>query len=120
MIKIFLSLFCLTIISCSTNMKGDEKKAAWEKWIGRSTYELKNHPYFKTLPLTKHKHEKTATWIYLDQTRYLTKAYCEGLGGCMDYPTFSCENAFTIQGEKILGLEQKGQCPDLKNIEPMK
>ncbi len=114
---IFLLPLCL-LLSCSSR-KSDEKKAlAWESWSGKSTDEIKAHPYFKNLPMKKVKNKSgVETWILRDQTRFQTDAYCSSLGGCLGMPTYNCNNVFSIKDNVILDFEQKGSCPGIKTIE---
>ena len=107
------------VMSCSTS---EEKRlATWESWKGLSTSEIGKHPYFKHLKVTKIRNEKgPETWIYKDQTPFPTSAYCGSLGGCQGRPIYNCESAFSVENEKILGLEQTGTCPGPGTIEAKK
>lgn len=98
---------------------GQEKKQqALNKWEGVKVSELKDHPYFKNLPMNKVKNQSgIETWILRDQTRYQTDAYCQGLGGCLGMPTYNCNNIFIVQNDVILDFEQNGSCPGPKTIE---
>jgi hypothetical protein len=114
--KMFFLL--LLLAACSTTSQ-DKKVLAWEEWKGHSVSELKEHPYFRHLPVNKISHDSgIETWVYQDQARFQTSAYCQSLGGCIGLPSFSCESAFSIAKGQILGLEQKGTCPDVKVIDP--
>lgn len=113
-------LLILAITSC-TSINQDDKIRAWEAWKGQPVSALEKHPYFRTLPVTKVKHEDgLETWVLKDQGRYQTSAYCQSLGGCLGMPTFFCDSAFSVKDHVILGLEQNGTCPALKTIEVQK
>lgn len=117
---LILPLLLLTGFSC-TSVNRDEKILAWEEWKGRPVAALEEHPYFKTLPVSKIKHEDgLETWVLRDQARFQTDAYCQSLGGCIGMPTYNCDNAFSVKDGLILGYEQNGSCPGLKTIEAPK
>ena len=108
------------LLACSTSTPKD-KKIALEDWNGHTTEELMSHPYFRTLGLTKKSHKNgTETWIFRDQSRYQSSAYCQSLGGCMGIPIYQCDTAFSIEGNKILTAQQSGSCPPAKTIEVLK
>lgn len=114
----FLLLLLLLVVSCSSSKKRDEKKAeAWTEWKGKSIDEIKKHPYFKILPYTKIQNESgIETWIFRDQTKFQTDAYCSSIGGCIGVPSFNCNNVFSVKRNLILDFEQKGSCPGVKTI----
>jgi hypothetical protein len=115
---IFLSFLILTGCSLSSQ---ERRRLAWESWKNLPVTNLEKHPYFKNLRVIKIKHGNSAqTWIYKDQTSFQTGAFCQGVGGCLGYPIYNCENAFSVQDGKILGFEQKGSCPDESTIEAKK
>lgn len=92
-----------------------------EEWKGHSTDELMSHPYFRTLKVMKNEHDQgIETWIFRDQTRYQSSAYCQSLGGCMGLPYYNCDTAFSVQQGKILTAEQNGSCPPGNTIEVLK
>lgn len=120
MSTLFKLLILFTFTTCTT-ISEEEKFAAWEEWEGLSTYTLEEHPYFKNLPLTKIKNAQgPETWIFKDESRFQTKAYCDSLGGCIGMPTYNCSNAFSVEKGVILGFEQTGSCPGIKTIEVQK
>lgn len=115
----FFILPTLLLPSCAANKK--KRALAWEDWKGRSTSELKEHPYFKILPITKKTHDDgNETWLLRDQSRFQSDAYCQSLGGCIGLPTYNCDNIFSVKNDLILGFEQKGSCPGTKTIEAQK
>lgn len=89
------------------------------QWEGRDVSEIEEHKYFKHLPrkIVKNK-SGIDTWIYRDQTRYHTDAYCQSLGGCISIPTYNCLNAFSVQDNTILDFDQEGTCPGINTIRP--
>jgi hypothetical protein len=117
-----LLLLFLFIASCSTPRKGEEKRMlAQEDWKGHNVADLKDHPYFKFLPVKKIPHEDgIETWVLKDQSKFQTGAYCQTLGGCMGMPQYNCDNAFSVKNDVILGYEQSGGCPGASTIEPRK
>ncbi|MFP5384502.1 MAG: hypothetical protein ACLGHN_00385 [Bacteriovoracia bacterium] len=117
MSTLFKLLIIIAFISCST-VSEEEKIAAWEEWEGLSTETLEEHPYFKNLPLAKVKRDDgPETWIFKDESRFQTKAYCDSLGGCLGMPTYNCNNVFSVEKGVILGFEQSESCPGIKTIE---
>lgn len=105
----------LLFYSCSSQEK---KQLKMDEWEGIKTSALEEHPYFKNLPLNKIKNKSgIETWVFRDQTRFQTDAYCQGIGGCLGLPTYNCNNIFSVQNEIILDFEQKGSCPGAKTIE---
>ncbi len=111
----------LLLVTACTSINREKKILAWEAWKGRPVSALEVHPYFKTLPVSKVKHEGgIETWILTDQARFETDAYCQSLGGCIGVPTTNCDNAFSVKEGLILGLEQNGSCRSLRTIEPPK
>jgi hypothetical protein len=117
--KYIAAFSLMALLSCAHSHKNDE--LAWESWKGHSVDEFATHPYFKRLPWTKKEHDGgIETWLFRDQARYQTGAYCQSLGGCMDMPTFNCDNIFSVKSGIILGFEQSGSCPEAKEIKPQK
>ena len=109
-------LLVLCLMSCSS--RSENKHLIWEEWKGQSTELLAQHPYFKNLPLKKVKHKDgLETWVFQDQTKFQTGAYCQSLGGCMGMPIYNCNNAFSVQAGKILGFERSGSCPNDSTVE---
>lgn len=106
------------LFSCSSRKREEEKAEAWKEWQGKSVSAIKEHAYFKHLPLKKIKNESgIETWILKDQTRFQTDAYCSSLGGCLGMPTYNCNNVFSVKNNVILDFEQNGSCPGAKTIE---
>lgn len=113
----FVSLILLiTLVACA---KSEEKrKLAQSDWHGLEASALKDHKYFKTLPLKKIQNKSgIETWIFRDQTSFQTDAYCSSLGGCLGMPTYNCNNIFSVKDGIILDFEQNGSCPGVKTIE---
>lgn len=116
-------LLILVMTSGCSFVKKQEKNRllAQEDWKGHNVSELKEHTYFKYLPVKKIKHEDgVETWILKDQSKFQTGAYCQGLGGCMGMPQYNCDNAFSVKDDMIIGFEQSGGCPGASTIEPRK
>lgn len=118
--KIFLTVF-LVLLGCSHQKQEeiDQKRIlALESWKGHSTSELLKHHYFGHLPVKKVKHDDgLETWVFRDQTRYQSSAYCQSLGGCTGIPFYQCDNAFTVKDDLILEFKQNGSCPPVGAIE---
>jgi hypothetical protein len=115
MTKRFTLLLLFLITSCANREK--KKELILESWIGRPVEKLKSHPYFKNLPMKKIQHEGgIETWMYRDQTRFQTDAYCQSLGGCIGLPTYNCDHAFSVKDGKILGYDQNGNCPGASTV----
>lgn len=111
-------LLLIGLLASCTSLNQDKKDLAWEKWKGLPVSSLDKHPYFKQLPVSKIQHsEGHETWLYKDQSRFQTGAYCQSMGGCVGVSIYNCENAFSIKDGLILSYEQKGSCPSLKTIE---
>lgn len=109
-------LIFLTLFACAS--KSPEKIYALNAWKGKGSNKLQAHPYFGTLPLVKKSHEEgIETWIFRDQSKFQTNAYCQSLGGCMGMPVMNCDHAFSIRDGLILGYDQAGTCPDSAVIE---
>lgn len=110
----------LAITACSTPQKQEERRLlAQEDWKGHKIEELKGHRYFKFLPVKKIPHDGgIETWVYKDQSKFHTGAYCQSLGGCVGMPQYNCENIFSVKDGIILGFEQDGGCPGASTIEP--
>lgn len=107
----FLLVLIPWMISCSSVPK-EKVTVALESWKGRKATELDKHPYFKNIPLRKFKHpEGIEDWIFRDQTRFQTAAYCDSLGGCIGMPTYNCDIAFSVKEGIILGATESGTCP---------
>lgn len=116
-----LLIFIFT--ACSSYKKEVEHKRSLvlERWKGHDISELMEHPYFKDLSIKKVTHEDgIETWVFRQQTKFQTGAYCQSLGGCMGMPQYSCDNTFSVKNDVILGYEQTGGCPDTSTIEPLK
>ena len=116
----FLPFLVLVMMaSCSTTKSQERRQLAWESWKGRSTEELRKHPYFKTLPVKKLQNQSDIeTWVYHDQSRFQSDSYCQSLGGCQGMQVFNCNSAFSVKHHKILALEQTGTCPGTGVIKP--
>lgn len=111
-----LLFFALLLAACSTTTQ-EQREVALESWKGHTVEDLKKHSYFRDLPVNKKKHpEGTETWIFRDQSRYQTSAYCQSLGGCMGLPYYNCDSAFSIKDGVILAYQQNGTCPPIKTI----
>lgn len=116
MTRFILLFITLLIVACSTPSK-EEREVALESWKGHTVEELKKHSYFRDLPVNKKKHpDGTETWIYRDQTKYQSSAYCQSLGGCMGLPYYNCDNGFSIKNGVIIAYQQSGTCPPIKTI----
>lgn len=116
-------LLILFVAACSSYKEKVEKKQTLmeESWKGHNVAELREHPYFKDLSIKKVTHEGgIETWVFRQQTKFQTGAYCQSLGGCMGMPQYSCDNTFSVKNDVILGYEQTGGCPDTKTSEPLK
>lgn len=112
----FILVLSILLTSCATHKKN--QKLVWEAWKGRRVEEVLGHSYFRTLPLKKIHHAENETWIFRQQSKFQTDAYCQSLGGCIGMPTYNCDNAFSIKDKIVLDFEQKGSCPELKIINP--
>lgn len=113
------STLLLLILSACTSLNHDKKVLVWERWKGLPISALDKHDYFKKLPVTKISHaDGNETWLFRDQTKYQTGAFCQSMGGCTGIPFYSCDNNFSVKDGFILSLEQSGSCPGLKTIEP--
>lgn len=117
---LFTTILLLVTTACSSPQKQEEKRTlALEDWKGHNVSELEEHRYFKFLPLKKIPHDGgIETWVYKDQSKFQTGAYCQSLGGCMGMPQYNCENIFSVKDGVILGFEQDGGCPGASTIEP--
>jgi hypothetical protein len=112
--NVLKALLLLLIFSCSTSKKKEE---ALSEWKGKPSSDLYSHPYFGTLPHEKITHKNGPdTWIFKDQSKYQTDAYCSSLGGCIGLPTYNCLNSFSIEKGKIIGVQQDGSCPGESTI----
>ncbi len=119
--KLPLLILILITASCSSRKAVEKRLLAQEDWKGRNVSELKEHPYFQHLPITKIPHEDgIETWVLRDQSKFQTDAYCQSLGGCMGMPQYNCDNAFSVKDNVILGFDQSGGCPGPSTIEPRK
>lgn len=115
--KVPLLVSLIVLFACSSKPTKNPALVR-EEWKGHTTKELEDHPYFKSLPLNKRKHEENLeTWIYRDQSHYQSSAYCQSLGGCMGMPFYNCDSAFSVKNGIILGFEQNGSCPPVSTIE---
>ena len=107
-------IFLATLISCSSK---EQKTQAQNEWVGVSVSKLYEHPYFKNLPVSKVKNKSgIETWIFKDQSKFQTDAYCQSLGGCMGMPIYNCNNIFSVEDSIILDFKQSGSCPGVKTI----
>lgn len=114
-------LLCLITLGACSTTKEEDQQVALEEWKGHETEELKDHPYFGYLPLNKKKHpDGRETWIFRDQSRYQSRAYCESLGGCMGMPYYNCDTAFSVKDHVIEAGQQNGTCPPVTTIEVQK
>lgn len=110
--KTFILLFAL--ISCSTTPAENETSLAWK---GHSLSETENHPYFKTLKLSKQESKtNNRIWTYRDIGPGANQAHCKELGGCSSVAMLYCDYTFTEKDEKIVSLETWGQCHFPKKI----
>lgn len=113
--KLFLLLVIIIFSACARNEQ--KKELAQSDWKGLEASAILSHSYFKSLPhkIIKNK-SGIETWIFRDQTRFQTDAYCSSLGGCAGMPTYNCNNVFSVQNNIILDFEQNGSCPGTKTI----
>lgn len=103
------------ITGCSSTQKKEDVARAIESWNGQDASALESHDYFKTLRKQKISHDDgIENWIFRDQTRFQTSAYCDSLGGCMGLPTYNCDYAFSVQNGKVIGGSRTGSCPSPK------
>jgi hypothetical protein len=122
MIKFPLILIFVIASSCSSQKEAQHKRAlVKESWTGHPISELMEHPYFKDLLVKKVPHDNgIETWVFRQQTKFQTGAYCQSLGGCMGMPQYSCDNTFSVKKDVVIGFEQTGSCPGPSTIEPLK
>jgi hypothetical protein len=113
MTKVILILALMNYMACGTHSKQQqEAQSIVEEWIGTPVHELKRHSYYKNLPHTITRNKDGAdTWIFKDESRWYTRAYCDSLGGCIEEPTINCISAFSVRDDVIIGFEQNGSCP---------
>ncbi len=110
------TLFFLTLFACAS--KSPDRFHAMSAWKGQDAKKLQTHPYFGTLAPIKRSHEgEIETWIFRDQSKFQTGAYCQSLGGCIGMPVINCDHAFSVRNGLILGYDQAGTCPDHAVIE---
>jgi hypothetical protein len=120
--RILTTILIMTLyVSCSTPGRDEKRLRAWSKWKARTTTEIKEHPYFEHLtPKIINHDNKIQTWVFLDQSKFQSDSYCQSIGGCRGIPVYNCENAFSIKNDLVLGFEQRGVCPGIKTIEPLR
>jgi hypothetical protein len=105
------SFLLLILISC-THL--NQKKEQISRWHGLSQKEILEDPFFSKLKLKRTRSDNGDLVLKLsDGSPALTKARCEGLGGCLGFSENWCDHIFTIQKDKIIRYQQIGPCPSI-------
>jgi len=111
-----MSFLLFILISC-THL--NQKKEQVASWYGLSLQDILEHPSFSKFKSTLTRSENGDLVIRLsDGSPMLTKARCEGLGGCLGIDQNWCDHIFTLKKDKIIHYQQIGPCPYHAGLNP--